>query len=168
MAKRQVFYSFHYENDVRRVAQIKNIGVLEGNEPVSPNEWEEVKKKGDAAIENWIDKNMQNRTCLIVLIGEKTANRKWINYEIKHAWNRGMGVLGIYINNIRDPLLCKQGYSGLSAKGKNPFEYFTFASGNFSDIVHCYTPNSSSAYADIEEHISDWIEEAIRIRNQYK
>ena len=31
MAKRQVFYSFHYENDVRRAAQIKNIGVIEGN-----------------------------------------------------------------------------------------------------------------------------------------
>lgn len=94
MTKRQVFYSFHYENDVRRAAQIKNIGVIEGNEPVSPNEWEEVKKKGDAAIENWIDKNMQNRTCLIVLIGEKTANRKWINYEIKHAWKRGNGSIG--------------------------------------------------------------------------
>ena len=50
----------------------------------------------------------------------------------------------------------------------NTQDSFTFASGNFSDIVHCYTPNSSSAYADIEEHISDWIEEAIRIRNQYK
>ena len=162
---KSVFFSFHYENDVRRAAQIKNIGVIEGNEPVSPNEWEEVKKKGDAAIENWIDKNMQNRTCLIVLIGEKTAYRKWINYEIKHAWERGMGVLGIYIHNIKDPLLCRQGYSGISAKGKNPFDYFN---GNFSNIVHCYNPDSSNAYSDIEEHISDWIEEAIRIRNQYK
>ena len=61
-----------------------------------------------------------------------------------------------------------KGYSGLSAKGKNPFEYFTCDSGNFSDIVHCYTPDSSNAYSDIKEHISDWIEEAIKIRNLYK
>lgn len=43
--KRQVFYSFHYGNDVMRVAQIRNIGALEDNKPVSENTWEEVKKK---------------------------------------------------------------------------------------------------------------------------
>ena len=37
MAKRQVFYSFHYANDVMRVQQIRNIGMVEGNSPVSPN-----------------------------------------------------------------------------------------------------------------------------------
>lgn len=50
--KRQVFYSFHYGNDVRRVAQIRSIGALEDNKPVSANEWEEVKRKGHKAIEN--------------------------------------------------------------------------------------------------------------------
>ena len=73
MAKRRVFYSFHYKNDVRRVAQIRNIGAIEDNKPVSENAWEEVKKKGDAAIEKWIDDNMKNRSCVIVLVGEKTA-----------------------------------------------------------------------------------------------
>ena len=42
--KRQVFYSFHFDNDVFRVQQIRNIGAIEGNTPVSPNEWETVKK----------------------------------------------------------------------------------------------------------------------------
>ena len=40
MAKRQVFYSFHYANDAMRVQQIRNIGMIEGNTPVSPNEWD--------------------------------------------------------------------------------------------------------------------------------
>ena len=31
--KRQVFYSFHYKNDVMRAAQIRNIGAIEGNMP---------------------------------------------------------------------------------------------------------------------------------------
>ncbi len=52
MAKRQVFYSFHYDNDVFRVQQIRNIGALEDNKPVSANDWEKVKKGGDKAIEN--------------------------------------------------------------------------------------------------------------------
>lgn len=50
MVKRQIFYSFHYEKDVWRVQQIRNMGVIDGNPPVSPNEWEEVKKKGGNAI----------------------------------------------------------------------------------------------------------------------
>ena len=53
MAKRQVFYSFHYENDVFRVQQIRNIGALEDNKPVSPNEWESVKRRGEASIKEW-------------------------------------------------------------------------------------------------------------------
>ena len=45
MAKRQIFYSFHYDNDVFRVQQIRNMGALDGNEPVSKNDWETVKNK---------------------------------------------------------------------------------------------------------------------------
>ena len=45
MAKRQIFYSFHFDNDVMRVQQVRNIGALEENKPVSPNDWEDVKKK---------------------------------------------------------------------------------------------------------------------------
>lgn len=44
--QRQVFYSFHYKQDSRRVAQIRNIGAIEGNAPVSDNDWEDVKKGG--------------------------------------------------------------------------------------------------------------------------
>lgn len=76
MAKRQVFYSFHYENDVFRVQQIRNIGALEDNEPVSPNEWESIKRRGEASIKEWIDDNLRYKSCVIVLIGEETANRK--------------------------------------------------------------------------------------------
>ena len=81
--KRQIFYSFHYANDVMRVAQLRNIGTLEDNKPASENDWEEVKKKNDAGIEKWIDDNMNYRTCVVVMIGEETSNRKWIKHEIK-------------------------------------------------------------------------------------
>lgn len=47
MAKIQFFYSFHYENDSWRASQVRNIGVLDGNSPVSSNDWEEVKRKGE-------------------------------------------------------------------------------------------------------------------------
>ncbi len=72
--KRRVFYSFHYADDVMRASQIRQIGALEGNEPVSDNDWEAVKKKGKDSIERWIEKSMEGRSCLVVLVGEETAS----------------------------------------------------------------------------------------------
>lgn len=161
--KRQVFYSFHYGNDVRRVAQIRNIGALEDNKPISENAWEEVKKKGRVAIEKWIDDNMKYRSCVIVLIGEETAERPWVQYEIEKAWNEGRGLVGIYIHNIKDPMY------GKCNKGANPFDGFTMERDGkkLSSIVKCYNPSASDAYNDIASHIEEWVEEAISIRKNY-
>ncbi len=162
--KRQVFYSFHYENDYWRVQIIRNIGVVEGNEPVSANEWEEVRRKGHNAIKKWIDENMKYRSCLVVLVGEETADREWVRYEIEHAWNTGKGVVGIYIHNIKD----SQGRT--CGKGRNPFEGI-FVDGEhlvpMSRIVKCYNPSRYDAYNYIKENLKDWIEEAIEISDQY-
>ena len=156
MAKRQVFYSFHYDNDVFRVHQIRNIGAIEENKPVSANNWEEVKRKGDASIEKWIDDNMNYRSCVIVLIGEQTANRKWVKHEIEKAWNEGKGLLGIYIHNLKDPR------TGVCKQGANPFDQFTFKDGTkLSSKVKCYNPNSTSPNMEIILNLEDWIEKAI-------
>jgi len=163
MAKRQIFYSFHFKNDVMRVQQIRNIGVLEGNEPVSKNNWEELKRKGEKAIKKWIDDNMKNRSCVVVLIGSETANRKWVNYEIEKAWNEGKGLVGIYIHNLKCP------NNGKDKKGSNPFENFTLDNGKkkLSTVVKTHSPSFLNAYKDIESNIDDWIEEAIEIRKDY-
>ena len=86
MAKRQVFFSFHYDNDNWRAAQVRNMGKVDNSSTFSDNEWEEVKEKTESAIKDWIDEQLNKCSCLVVLIGEKTANRKWINYEIKRAY----------------------------------------------------------------------------------
>lgn len=96
--KRRVFFSFHYKPDAWRVSQIRNIGALERNRPVTHNDWEQVKRGGDAAIERWIARQMKYRSCTVVLVGSNTASRKWINYEIVRSWNDGMGVVGIHIH----------------------------------------------------------------------
>lgn len=159
MAKRQVFYSFHYDNDVFRVQQIRNIGALEDNKPVSANEWESVKKGGEASIKKWIDDNLRYKSCVVVLVGEETANRKWVRYEIEKAWELGKGLVGVYIHNLKDPR------TGNSSKGKNPFDQFAFDDGTkLSSVVKCYNPNPYDAYNDIKDHLEDWIEEAIASR----
>jgi hypothetical protein len=159
MGKRQVFYSFHYDNDVFRVHQIRNIGAIEENKPVSANNWEDVKRNGEASIKKWIDDNMNYRSCVIVLIGEETASRKWVKYEIEKAWNDGKGLFGIYIHNLKDPR------TGVCRQGLNPFDQFTFKDGTkLSSRVKCYNPKSSAPNMEIISKLEDWIEEAINDR----
>jgi hypothetical protein len=109
--KRKVFFSFHYKPDNWRASQVRSIGALEGNEPCSDNDWETVTRGGDAAIENWIAGQLRNRTCAVVLVGVETAGRRWITYEINEAWNRGMGVVGIRIDRLKD-VLGRQSWEG--------------------------------------------------------
>ena len=166
MTKRRCFYSFHYENDAWRTSQVRNIGKVEGNEPTTGNHWEEIKRGGVKAIQRWIDSEMKGRTCTIVLIGTKTANRPWINYEIKNSWKRGMGIAGIYVHGLLDAdrKECRQ--------GDNPFR-FAFDSHlkkPLSSVVECYNPkgrDSKERYGWIGDHIEGIVEEAIEIRNSY-
>lgn len=156
---RQVFYSFHFDNDVLRVHQIRNIGALEDNKPVSVNDWETVKRGGPPAIKKWIDDNMQGRSCVIVLIGTETANRPWVRHEIIKAWTENKGLLGIYIHNINCP------NNGKCSPGKNPFDEITFKSGKkMSEYIKCYNPISNDAYNSIRENIEYWVETAIANR----
>ena len=83
---RRVFYSFHYKPDHWRASQVRNAGVVEGNQPVSDNAWETVTKGGAKAIQAWIDDQLHGRSCTVVLIGSATAGRKWIKYEIEKSW----------------------------------------------------------------------------------
>ena len=164
---RRVFYSFHYKPDCTRAARVRNMGVVEGNKPASDNDWEEITSGGDRAIEGWIDEELDGKSCNVVLIGENTAGRKWIKYEIKKAWNSGKGLVGIYIHRLKDL------DGNQSAKGCNPFEGFTVGSqkDKLSSVVKAYNPpytDSKEVYAYISEHLSDWIEEAIEIRNNYE
>lgn len=162
---RRVFYSFHYKPDSWRASMVRNIGAIEGNKPATDNAWETVKRGGDRAIRNWIAQQMERRTCTVVLVGTNTANRKWINYEIRKSWNNGMGVVGIRIHGLKD-----QGGQA-SSPGRNPFSCVNLESGKpFSSIVKCYRPRGRSSkekHEWISEYLSSVIEEAISIRNEH-
>lgn len=163
---RQVFYSYHFKPDSWRVAMVRNIGSIEGNRPATDNDWGKVILGGDTAIENWIEEQMENRSCTVVLIGSQTANRKWINREIVKSWDKGMGVVGIDIHG----LLNKDGY--IAYQGNNPFDYITHGSTGkpLSTIVKRYTPSgtiSKERYAWIAKYLSDAVEEAISIRSRH-
>ncbi len=158
---RRVFYSFHYEPDSWRAGQVRNIGAIEGNAPVTDNDWEKVKRGGDSSIKHWIAGEMKGRTCTVVLVGTNTAKRKWINHEIVKSWNDGMGVVGIYIHGLED----KDGVT--CSMGKNPFDYVHSGNKTLSSVVKCYNPaggNSKERYQWIAKHLANAVEKAIGIR----
>ena len=157
MAKIPVFYSFHFDNDVMSVQQIRNIGSIQGNPPTTPNDWETLKRTGKKAVEDWIAQNMKYKRCIIVLIGRETAARPWVEHESIKAWNDEKALLGIHIHNLKCPR------NGTSRKGKNPFDLIKFTDGRaMSSVVPCYDPSSLNAYQEISSNISDWIDHAIQ------
>jgi hypothetical protein len=164
---RKAFFSFHYDADNWRVSQVRNIHVVEENRVLSSNEWEQVKKGGDTAIQRWIDGEMYGKSCVIVLVGTGTANRKWINYEISKGWNDGKGVVGVRINGLKDRL------GNTSQSGANPFDYVTFTNSQakLSSIVRLIDPTSpwgsTQTYANIKNDIAEWVEAAIQLRAKY-
>lgn len=157
MATQKVFYSFHFNNDVMRVQQVRNIGVIEDNKPISAQAWEEAGKTS-GGIEKWIDNEMKNRSCVVVLVGSETSERPWVQYEIKKAWNDGKGLFGIYIHNLKCPR------NGKSSQGKNPFNKFSVGQTNLSSIVKCYNPDPNDAYNSIANNIENWVAAAIQDR----
>lgn len=156
MAKK-VFLSFHYENDVFRTQQVRNMGAISDNQLIRPNDWETVKRGGEQSIKNWINTQMNYKDCVIVLIGEDTANRKWVQHEIELAKEKGKPMFGIYIHNLKDPK------TGKCKQGPNPFDR-VFGVANHNYKVHNPSDidfDGMRAYNIIEKNIETWINDAV-------
>lgn len=157
MAK-TVFYSFHYANDAWRVQQVVNMGALEGQPILNSQDWEEVKRKGDAAVEKWIEDQMAYKKAVVVLIGSQTASRRWVKHEIARAWNKKKPLVGVAIHGLADSAGRTDG------AGPNPFAAVNLqGGGSVADYVPVYTPSGSTSkeiHADIAANIAGWVDGA--------
>ena len=102
---RRVFFSFHYERDVSRANVVRNSWVTQDREAAGffdAGLWEEAKRKGDAAIKKMIDDALQNTSVTAVLIGKETSSRPYVQYEIDQSMARGNGLVGVWINAIKN------------------------------------------------------------------
>lgn len=150
------FVSFHYQNDYWRVQQILRMGAIEGQEILPAQNWEAVKNQGDQAIKNWIDKEMARKSAVVVLIGAETANRKYVKYEIRKAWDSRKPLLGIRIHGLEDS------NGNTSAYGPDPFAQFGFSDSDrtFADYVPVHSPagrDSSQVYGSIKDNMASWV-----------
>lgn len=154
----RAFYSFHFSNDVARVGQVRNMGVVEGDQVVDDNSWEKVKKAGAGAIETWINRQMAGSDVVIVLVGEETASRPWVEYEIRRAWHTGKPLFGIRVNGLKNFI------GQTSWPGSNPFDAIRLDNGaKMSAYVPLHRPvgaTSQEIYASIRANMKIWIRDA--------
>lgn len=157
---RRVFFSFHYEKDIFRVSQVRNSGLIKGGYKqsgfIDHAEWEQLERQGEAAVKRWINSQLDGATVTVVLIGPETANRPWVNYEIKRSHELGLGLLGIYIHQLKCP---RNGMSWF--KGDNPFskvvvEDHWLIPKTLADTVRVYDWVDNDGY----NNMGRWIEEA--------
>jgi MTH538 TIR-like domain (DUF1863) len=105
MAGRRTFFSFHYQRDIWRATNVRNSGAIETKLQagwVDASLWEATKRKGSAAIRQLIEQGLKGTSVTVVLIGAQTAERPWVRYEITRSLERGNGVIGVRIHQIKD------------------------------------------------------------------
>lgn len=163
---RRVFFSFHFKRDHWRVGQVRNSWVVGLKGEASPfldaASWEEVERKGAAAVKRWIDKEIDGTGVTAILIGSETAGRPYVRYEIEQSLKKGNGLLGIYIHNVKD----QNGTT--STRGRNPLDDFTIERTNWMGTKTSYRASSIFKTYDWvndngRQNIASWIEEAAKI-----
>jgi hypothetical protein len=156
---RKVFFSFHYDRDVRRVVQVRNSWVVRRAGEAQPfydkADFEEAKKRA-GGIENWIEEQLKGTSVTVVLFGAETYDRQWVRYEIKRSYELGKGLLAIDIHKVKDPQL------GVDTQGKNPLDYWTVKHNGrdvkLSNLYQTYDWERNDGY----NNMPNWIEAAAK------
>lgn len=121
-SKRRVFFSFHYQNDIWRVNQVRNSWRF-GHENTRDADgffdasiWEASQRTGPDSLKQLIRNGIKNSSVTCVLVGAHTFERRWVRYEIARSVIKGNGIFTVNIH-----LLADQVGSG-SILGANPLD----------------------------------------------
>lgn len=158
---RSIFVSFHYQRDIFRVNVVRNHFLTKGTYTASGywdhSLWEETKKQGEDAIKRMINKGLDGTTVTVVLIGAETAGRKWVMHEINESFIRGNGMVGIYVNNIRDART-----NLADPRGTNPFDLLYVERGGYRTLLSQLYKTYDWVYNDGFNNFGNWIEQAAK------
>lgn len=156
---RRVFFSFHYERDVRRIMTVRNSWVIRAAGEAQPfydaAEFEAVKRRA-GGIQKWIDEQLKGTSVTVVLFGAETYKRPWVLYEIERSHALGKGLLAVGINKIKDPL------KGVDVAGKNPLGELTTVRDGCTVLLSSLYRTYDWVDNDGYNNISTWIEQAAR------
>ena len=95
---------------------------------------------------------MKNKQAVVVLIGQETASRPWVQHEIEKAHADKRPMLGVHIHRLSS-------FGETDLQGSNPFTTVGI------NGVPIYTPSGTNS-ADVRNHVTNnlplWIETTIR------
>ena len=125
-ARRNTFFSFHYE-DIWRVNNVRNCSEFAKSSTDTGRKiegfwdkslWEKRKLSDPNSVKNMIRNGVKNTGAICVLVGTDTWSRPWVRYEIARAVIDTKGLLAVHINGIKHH---KLGVSHF--RGQNPLDY---------------------------------------------
>lgn len=112
-----VFIS-HYSGDVERLRNLKdrlrasgcNVRNSSAEEDKEGGLIRNGKRVDDKTIATYLRKRINWAKTFIVIIGEQTHKRPWVNYEIKKAAEMGKQIVGIYDYGCKDKVELPEAY----------------------------------------------------------
>jgi len=140
---------------------VRNSGVLRGFEQagfIDKADFEKVKLRGQNAVENWIDDQLHGTSVTVVLIGNETLSREYVQYEIRKSIDKGNGIIGVKIHNLTDMITRHVSQPGNvqtvigSWKSNNALIYFDDIADGIYDYVN------ENGY----QNLGAWVETAAR------
>lgn len=96
-AKRNIFISFAYD-DINEVNLLRGQAKNENSE-IEFNDWslqEPFESERAEYIRRGIRERIRQSSVTLVYLSDKTADSKWVNWEIKESVSLGKGVIGVY------------------------------------------------------------------------
>lgn len=149
---RRVFFSFHYERDAWRAAQVRNSWVTKEDREAAgfwdSAEWEKVQRQGPQAVKRWINRQIEGTSVTVVLVGAETLSRKWVIYEIQRSIEKGNGIVIIHIHNLKDQ-------NGNTDKPGDT-DRLEIDGQKFSEIYPVYDWVNDNGY----DNLGDWVDRA--------
>lgn len=161
---RRVFFSFHFQRDAWRANQIRHSWITKPDRESAgffdEAEQEEIKRATDEQVRRWIDDQLERTTVTAILIGEETASRKHVQYEIEKSFERGNALLGIRIHQL------KNRYGETDRPGANPLEDYALKTGSGRVPLFNIFPTYDWKVDNGNENIGQWVEEAYQMGEQ--
>ena len=155
---RRVFFSFHFQNDIWRVNQVRqswrykcplSYRHANGNlDFFDASIWEDAKRKGENSMKQLIRENLKNTTVTCILVGENTYQRPWVQYEIARSIVKGNALLVVYINKLMNQKRM------VSRAGPNPLNYMGVCSDKGRIVL---AKKSSNGWIPYDKHTTQII-----------
>jgi len=105
--QKNVFISHHHKDDssvdgLTELLSKNGYKVRNSSIRVDQESKNNDKKLADSTIQNKLRDRITWAGKVIVLVGEKTHTREWVNWEVEQAQKQGKTIIGVYENGLKD------------------------------------------------------------------